>query len=363
MQNQSKPPIEVFISYSHQDRAMQKELRTYLAALEREGVIRTWYDGEIPPGGEWAKEISEHLNTSQIILLLVSADFINSDFCYGIEMARALERHNNDDAIVIPVILKASPWSGAPFAKLKALPTDGKPIENWEIRANAFTNVAEGIREVIETLKASAPKAVTSPRHAGNVVIDDNTPEENGKLLPQASPRHENQETLLPLAASSNKFEEEGNEKHVLKHPSKPQAARLAIPGLALLLLIMAFLIIGYVYKLPDCSDAQVKGFELDLTPTKRPVAIGEAVTIMPWEVRTLADGLRGRVVFANPDAAKGCLCNWEEKRDNEPASGQQNDGNFLLKGVKGNVRVITLTLRVGSSLQSYSFTINLSPQ
>jgi replicative DNA helicase len=102
-------------------------------------------------------EIDEHLNTAHAILLLISADFLASDYCYDIEMKRAMERHERRETRVIPIILRAvDNWQATPFGKLKALPTDGKPITSWQNRDEAFADVARGIRLAIAELAASA---------------------------------------------------------------------------------------------------------------------------------------------------------------------------------------------------------------
>src|SRR5216684_6787565 len=96
---------EVFISYSHQDQALCKELEKHLSNLEQQHIIAPWYDGNITPGEEWMPQIMEHLNSAQIILLLISSDFLASDFCNSIEMTGAIDRHNANQARVIPIIL------------------------------------------------------------------------------------------------------------------------------------------------------------------------------------------------------------------------------------------------------------------
>src|SRR5919199_1824781 len=90
--------IELFVSYSHTDEAPWHELENHLALLRRQGVITTWYDRQIIAGSEWAQEIDTHLTTAQIILLLISADFLASDYCYGIELQRAMARHAAGEA-------------------------------------------------------------------------------------------------------------------------------------------------------------------------------------------------------------------------------------------------------------------------
>lgn len=144
--------FEVFISYSRRDRGLRNELENHLSNLRQQGAIRSWYDGDISPGTEWAPQIIDHLNRAQIILLLISADFMASDFCFSIEMVQAIARHNANQARVIPIILRPTDWKGALFAKLKVLPTDGKPITKWPTHDDAFADIVQGIRKAVEDL-------------------------------------------------------------------------------------------------------------------------------------------------------------------------------------------------------------------
>src|SRR5687768_825440 len=146
--------VEVFISYSHKDDRMREELETHLSLLQRRGVIAAWHDRRITAGREWAGAIDEHLERAAVILLLVSANFLASDYCYDREMRRALERHDAGEARVIPVILRPVDWHGAPFARLQALPKDGKPISEWSPRDKGYMNVAAGIRKAVEEVRA-----------------------------------------------------------------------------------------------------------------------------------------------------------------------------------------------------------------
>jgi adenylate cyclase len=145
-------PIEIFFSYSHKDKRLRDELETQLSLLKRQGAITAWYDRKIGAGKEWANEIDTHLNSAQIILLLVSPDYLASDYCYDIEMKLALERHEAKEAYVIPVILRSVDWKEAPFGSLRALPTDAKPVTEWSNRDRAFEDIAKGIRNIIEGL-------------------------------------------------------------------------------------------------------------------------------------------------------------------------------------------------------------------
>jgi hypothetical protein len=145
-------PFSVFISYAHRDRALREELETHLSNLRRQDVITSWYDGDISSGTDWKAQIIEHLNTDHIILLLISADFMASDFCYSIEMTQAIARHDANQARVLPIILRPTDWKGAPFAKLKVLPTDGKAVTRWPTHDDAFVDIVQGMREAIDDL-------------------------------------------------------------------------------------------------------------------------------------------------------------------------------------------------------------------
>ena len=146
-------PIELFYSYSHRDEELREELEKHLAPLKRQSIVAGWHDRKIGAGQEWANQIGEHLNSAQIILLLVSADFLNSNYCYDIEMQKALQRHESGEAHVIPIILRPAMWESSPIGKLQALPTGAKPIIMWSNRELAFLDVAKGIQKAIDQLQ------------------------------------------------------------------------------------------------------------------------------------------------------------------------------------------------------------------
>lgn len=145
-------PVSVFFSYAHEDEALRDELAKHLKLLVRQGVIQTWYDREITAGSEWAGQIDQKMETAQIVLLLVSADFLASDYCYDIEMTRAIARHDAGQARVIPIIVREVDWQGAPFAKLQALPKNKEPVTSWTNRDKAFAEIAREIRLAVEEL-------------------------------------------------------------------------------------------------------------------------------------------------------------------------------------------------------------------
>jgi TIR domain len=142
----------LFFSYSHVDEVLRNQLEVHLSALKRQGLIATWHDRRIIAGTDVGDAIDANLDAAQIVLLLVSSDFINSDYCYEREMARAMERQESGDARVIPVILRPCDWHDLPFGKLLAAPRDGKPITTWTNIDEAFLDVERAIKGALKEL-------------------------------------------------------------------------------------------------------------------------------------------------------------------------------------------------------------------
>jgi hypothetical protein len=143
---------KVFFSYSHRDESLRDEIEKHLSILRRQGFIETWHDRRIGAGAELEHEISQNLETAEVILLLVSSDFLASDYCYDIEMKRAMERHAAGEARVIPVILRPCDWHDAPFGKLLATPPDGKPVTRFPTLDDAFVLVVADIKQALRQL-------------------------------------------------------------------------------------------------------------------------------------------------------------------------------------------------------------------
>lgn len=157
--------VKLFVSYSHKDEVLRDALETHLSLLKSQGVIQVWYDRKIGAGAEFAASIDENLADSQIILLLISPDFLASTYCWGVEMKQAMEMHEKKTARVIPVILRACDWRTAPFGKLLAAPKDGKPIKSWPDLDEALYDVARQIRAVVENAPARAQPEYLATEH------------------------------------------------------------------------------------------------------------------------------------------------------------------------------------------------------
>lgn len=145
----------LFISYAHKDEKWRVELETHLSMLKRQGILEIWHDRRIVAGEEVAQVISENLEAADIILLMVSPDFLASDYCHNIEMQRAMERHEKKEARVLPVILRPCDWHNTSFGKLLAMPTDGKPVSKFPDKDDAFLEVVQAIKRLVGELKPS----------------------------------------------------------------------------------------------------------------------------------------------------------------------------------------------------------------
>nr|BBH93788.1 hypothetical protein KTA_19870 [Thermogemmatispora argillosa] len=145
-------PVKLFYVYAREDRPFLERLEQHLALLQRQGLLVTWHDGALLPGSDWRRSIREQLEQAQLILLLISPAFMASDYCYGVEMQRALERQRRGQAQVVPILLRPVDWANAPFAHLQVLPGNARPISTWANQDAAFAEVVGGLRRVIAYL-------------------------------------------------------------------------------------------------------------------------------------------------------------------------------------------------------------------
>lgn len=139
-------PLKVFISYAHVDEVIMLQLLAHLKPITKLGLVDHWYDGKIKPGEKWAAAIKEKLNEADIVLLLVSVDFINSEYCNEVELKDALSRNAQGLTEVIPIIARNCLWHDEAFGELQALPKNGQAITSWADRDDALTDVAKAVR-------------------------------------------------------------------------------------------------------------------------------------------------------------------------------------------------------------------------
>lgn len=152
--------LSLFFSYSHLDENYRDELEKHLAILKREKIIGVWHDRRIDAGSTIDNEIDENLETADIVLLMVSANFLDSDYCYEKELLRALENHEAGKSIVIPVIVHPCDWKHSSFGGLRATPTDGQPVSKFPNIHDAYLCIVEDIRRAAQKLGASSSAPV-----------------------------------------------------------------------------------------------------------------------------------------------------------------------------------------------------------
>jgi hypothetical protein len=156
-----RTPARVFISYAHEDERYRDQLEAALAGLSRAEKVSCWHDRNIRPGSEWGDCIVDALDEADVILLLISNDFQRSDYITSEEVPRAMERHRQGSAVVIPVIVRPTDWSHSPYAALEAVPDNAKPVSNWNDRDSAWLNVVQRITETL-----TGPPPLVMGRHS-----------------------------------------------------------------------------------------------------------------------------------------------------------------------------------------------------
>lgn len=156
-------PLEIFCCYAREDQVMLEQLKKHLKPLEKQGLITIWSDTDLNAGVEWEKELHQHLESAALILLLISPDFMASDYCYGTEMKRAMELHDQGRVQVIPILLRPIDWQNTPFAKLQIIPTHAKPVSRWSDHDEAFCDITRHIRQVIDKKRHNAKHDEEAP--------------------------------------------------------------------------------------------------------------------------------------------------------------------------------------------------------
>jgi hypothetical protein len=158
-------PVRVFCAYSRRDKSYRDDLVAHLSGLQRNGVIDLWFDRYIQPGVDWNREISVRLDTAEIAILLLSADFFASEYCMGVEYQRALERAGLGDLRAVPVLIRKFHPLPPEVMKFQGLPSNGKPVKQWADRDQAFADIARGIEKVAQDVRQQKVR----PSQSGSV--------------------------------------------------------------------------------------------------------------------------------------------------------------------------------------------------
>jgi len=168
--------VRLFYSYAHEDEELRDELQGHLKILERKQLIAPWHDRRIDPGQAWDAEIDVHLRDAELVLLLVSADFIASDYIMGKELATAMAQQRAGKTTVVwvklrPLDLQPDDDDVAPFLKLQGLPPDLRPVTSWPQRDEAWVLVAQGLRKTVDAIRAARASSPSETARVSQVYI------------------------------------------------------------------------------------------------------------------------------------------------------------------------------------------------
>ncbi|MBP6901934.1 MAG: TIR domain-containing protein [Burkholderiaceae bacterium] len=168
-------PVLLFYSYAHEDEALRDELAGHLKILERRGLIRAWHDRQILAGQDWHQAIDQHLGQAELVLLLISKDFIGSDYIFGVELERTQQRCQAGGCEVVPILVRAVNVEPGDFWFMdrQGLPPDLKPVTSWPNRDEAWTAVAKGLRRTVEAIQARRPAQVEAAVTDSAPVMND----------------------------------------------------------------------------------------------------------------------------------------------------------------------------------------------
>jgi CheY-like chemotaxis protein len=211
-------PVTLFYSYAHEDEGLRDELQGHLKILERRGLLAPWHDRKIVAGHDWSHEIDAHLRSAELVLLLISKDFIGSDYIMGTELAAAMRRHAAQQTVVVPIVVRAvdlDPEDAVdmPFLKLQGLPAGLRPVTSWPNRDEAWTDVAKGLRATVKGIRErrAAPQFVHEPAPAAAVPARPPSLPEDADLFGASAP-----DPVLErlLAALAQQIEQAGQARH-----------------------------------------------------------------------------------------------------------------------------------------------------
>ena len=171
-------PLEVFISYSHADRAAKQRLLIFLDVMKRQDKIVIWHDGNILPGGKASQEsILEKVVDSDILLYLVSADSLASENCRR-ELIEAVQANIE----IIPIILNYCDWLHHQLKEFQALPDGDTPISKWSPEDEGWQKVVEGIRKVVDTIQTEREDIFDIVHPANDAIQQGNTMMMGGQI-------------------------------------------------------------------------------------------------------------------------------------------------------------------------------------
>jgi hypothetical protein len=231
----SQGPVRIFVSYSHHDEEARHRLDTHMAQLKREGV-EVFFDGNILPGAELDTEIRRKLWTTDLFVALASPDYLSSRYCYEIEYGYAIRKAGRNGIQVVVAVLKACQWRRTGMARYKLLPNDGKPVDQWARRGDAYEDIVEGIRKVVQAIKRERSTQATvagvqKPRRGGTSRDGAKPAMRQAPTVPKPLKRSGAPKTVRPSAPAARGKEPAATSGHeTAKRPkAKPKGGERAV--------------------------------------------------------------------------------------------------------------------------------------
>lgn len=176
----------IFISYSHKDEKEKDQLLSHLGVLSRAGLVEVWSDDRIRAGADWQAEINQAMAQARVAILLISANFLTSDFILTEEVPALLQRREGEGLVIFPVIAKACAWKAVDWlARMQVRPNNGRPV--WR---EAGRYVDEELATIAEEVAAIVEDAASGPDPASIVTImGQYAPDKGAELSQEAGPK------------------------------------------------------------------------------------------------------------------------------------------------------------------------------
>ena len=278
--------ISVFIIYAREDREIKDKLLRHLNPLKDPYNLNIWHDDYIEPGQEWKPRIESRLAQTDLFLLLISADFMNSEFIHQVEFKFAIDRHKQNKSIVIPVIINYCLWDidikykdyTFNLAELQLLPSEGKPIDDWKTPEQAYSNIAGGIRKVLSAIMDNREQR-TNEEKVKQAKI---TEEETAKRKKEAFKRERDDMLQKQLLAQKEK-EDNNNITVVTEQDGLPNSGATKKIIYSLLILFAVSVIFYFIFrdreKITPGNSTRSATTESQLVDTTTPVNPGSGIT------------------------------------------------------------------------------------
>lgn len=169
---------KIFISYAHKDEELKKQFETHLSGLKRQNVVDVWDDRQVLIGEKWDEKIKNKLLTSDIVIFLISSDFLASEYINEVEIKETILRHKNNEVLIAPIFLRPCDFESSILSGFQGVPRDAKFITTWSDKDSAFLEVINELKKLInEFIPKEKPTVVSSFFPKSNIPECDTPPD------------------------------------------------------------------------------------------------------------------------------------------------------------------------------------------